>query len=183
MIRHTGRMPGMSSMMMGDINAHVGVYYMTNASDDRFQDIADVTIALLRGEPYPPAERRVIQVDPILLDRYVGIYEMGNDVFTVTRDGRSLFLQKNKNPKKGELLAENPAMFFLRGDPSTVTFEADSDGEIDRMVVTRRLDHLRCKETQIVGQPEHLVVNLCLCAAKYDHGRTRDFLPSVPPAS
>lgn len=62
LIRHVGRMPGMCSMMMGDVDARVGVFYMANATDDRF-DIADTAIALLRGESYPFAERRAIAVD------------------------------------------------------------------------------------------------------------------------
>lgn len=135
LIRHTGRMPGMSSMMMGDVDAHVGVYYMTNTSDDRFQ-IAEAAIALLRGEQWPPAERKAVRVDPSVLDRYVGIYEVANDVFTISREGASLFVQKNKNLKKGELLAETPTMFFLKDDPATVSFEANPDGAVDRMVIT-----------------------------------------------
>ena len=135
MIRHTGRMPGMCSMMMGDVDAHVGVYYMANASDDRF-DIVDTAIALLRGEPYPLAERKAIQVDPKVLDRYAGVYEIEKDVYTITREGASLFLQKNQKPKKGELLAETPTMFFLKDDPSTVSFETNTDGAVDRMVIT-----------------------------------------------
>lgn len=136
MIRHTGRMPGMSSMMMGDVDAHVGVYYMTNSSDDRFQ-IAEAAVTLLRGEQWPPAaERQVVQVDPNVLDRYVGTYEVGADAFTITRVAASLFVQKNKNPKKGELLAETPTMFFLKGDPATISFEANPAGAVDRMVIT-----------------------------------------------
>ena len=124
----------MSSMMMGDVDAHVGVYYMTNTSDDRFQ-IAEAAIALLRGEQWPPAERKVVQVDPNVLERYVGTYEVGNDAFTITRVAASLFVQKNKNPKKGELLAETPTMFFLKGDPATISFEANPVGAVDRMVI------------------------------------------------
>lgn len=135
MIRHIGRMPGMCSMMMGDVDAHVGVYYMANASDDRFE-IADAAIALLRGQPYPPAERQAIQIDPKVLDRYAGIYMTDNDVFTITREGAALLLQKNKKPKKGELLAESPTAFFLKDDPATISFEANADGVVDRMVIT-----------------------------------------------
>ena len=134
LIRHTGRMPGMCSMMMGDVDAHVGVYYMANASDDRF-DIADVAIALLRGESYPLAERQATQVDPQVLDRYVGVYETEHDVFTITREGPKLILQKNKNPKKGQLLAETSTLFFLKGDPATLSFETNANGVVDRMVI------------------------------------------------
>lgn len=135
LIRHTGRMPGMCSMMLGDVDAHVGVFYMANSTEDRF-DIADIAIALLRGEPYPPAERQAIPIDLKVLDRYAGVYETEKDVFTLTREGHGLFLQKNKKPKKGELLAESPTHFFLQDDPASISFETGSDGVIDRMVIT-----------------------------------------------
>ena len=136
MIRHTGRMPGMSSLMMGDIDAHVGVYYATNLTEDPFTEVADAAIALLRGEAYPAAERQTIRVEPTLLDRYVGTYEMGNDTFVITREGTTLLLQKNQRPKKAELLAETTTMFFLRGDPTTVSFEVGAGGVAERMVIT-----------------------------------------------
>jgi D-alanyl-D-alanine-carboxypeptidase/D-alanyl-D-alanine-endopeptidase len=114
LIRHTGRLPGMSAMMMGDTDSHVGVYYMANATDVP-PEIADAAIALLRGEPYPPAERQVIQVDPGSLQRYTGSYQLGEDVFDLSVEDGKLLIQKNKN-KKAELLAETPTMFFLKGD-------------------------------------------------------------------
>jgi CubicO group peptidase (beta-lactamase class C family) len=133
LIRHTGRLPGMSSMMLGDVDAHVGVYYMANATDVS-SEIADVAIALLRGEPYPPGDRTSVKVDPQILDRYVGDYEVGDNVFTITREGDKLFVQKNKN-KKGEMLAETTTSFFLRGHPATVSFEENPAGVVDRMVI------------------------------------------------
>lgn len=136
LIRHTGRLPGMSSMMLGDIDAHAGVYYMANASDVP-AEIADAAISLLRGETYPTAERESIQVAPDVLERYVGTYEVGTAVFDITREGTKLFVQKNKN-KKGELFAETPTSFFIKGDPATVTFEADPNGVIGRMVIFER---------------------------------------------
>jgi CubicO group peptidase (beta-lactamase class C family) len=135
LIRHTGRMPGMCSMMMGDVDAHVGVYYMVNATYDKF-DIADVAITLLRGESYPVAERQAVPVDPKILDRYVGIYVAENSIFTISRKDNGLFLQKNQNSKRGELLAESSTIFFLKDDPASISFEKDSAGEVDRMIIT-----------------------------------------------
>jgi CubicO group peptidase (beta-lactamase class C family) len=135
MIRHTGKMPGMCSMMMGDVDAHVGVYYMANTSEDRL-DIADTSLALLRGEPYPLAERTGIAIDSKELDRLVGVYTTDSDVFNITREDSSLFLQKNKRPKKAEMLAESPGYFFLKNDPASITFETNADGGINRMVIT-----------------------------------------------
>jgi serine-type D-Ala-D-Ala carboxypeptidase/endopeptidase len=135
MIRHTGRMPGMSSIMMGDVDARVGVFYVANATDVPFH-IADAAITLLRGEHYPPAERQPIQIDPKALDRYVGVYETEKDVFTITREGPAFFVQKNKNAKKGQIFAETPTRFFLKDDPATISFETNADGEVDRIVIT-----------------------------------------------
>jgi CubicO group peptidase (beta-lactamase class C family) len=135
MIRHTGRLPGMSSMMMGDVYAHVGVYYVANATDVP-PEIAEAAIALLRGDPYPAPERRPVYVDPNQLDRYVGDYEMGSDVFTISREAGTLWLVKNRK-KKTEFFAESATTFFIRGDAGTVTFEENSEGLIDRMVITR----------------------------------------------
>jgi serine-type D-Ala-D-Ala carboxypeptidase/endopeptidase len=135
MIRHTGRMPGMSSMMMGDTTARVGVFYVANATDVPFH-IADAAIALLRGEPYPSPERRAIQIDPNVLERYAGVYESDKDVFTITLEGSALFVQKNKNPKKGHIFAETSTNFFLKDDPATITFEANPDGVVSRMVIS-----------------------------------------------
>ena len=54
-ISHGGGIPGMSSFMIGDVDARVGVYYMSNSGAPR--EIAAAAMALLRGEEYaPPAE-------------------------------------------------------------------------------------------------------------------------------
>jgi hypothetical protein len=71
-----------------------------------------------------------------VLDRYVGVYEAEKDIFTITREGPALFLQKNKNVKKGEIFAETTTSFFLKDDPATITFEINADGTVDRMIVT-----------------------------------------------
>lgn len=132
LVRHTGRLPGMSSMMLADVDARAGVYYMTNSADDPFEEVGEAALALLLGDPYPPAPRKSISVETAVLDRYAGVYESENAIFTVTREGSALFLQKNRNPKKGELLAETPTAFFLKDDPATVYFESG------RMVVVSR---------------------------------------------
>ena len=62
------------------------------------------------------AERRFIQLDLAILERYVGTCQMGQDTFAISREGRTLFVDKNGRGKKGELLAESPTTFFLKGD-------------------------------------------------------------------
>jgi CubicO group peptidase (beta-lactamase class C family) len=51
-ISHSGGIPGQSSFMAGDVDAKVGVYYMSNSGAP--QSIANAALALLRGETYTP---------------------------------------------------------------------------------------------------------------------------------
>ena len=49
-ISHSGGIPGQSSYMLGDVDAKVGVYYMSNSGAP--SSIATAALALLRGEQY-----------------------------------------------------------------------------------------------------------------------------------
>ncbi len=51
-ISHGGGIPGMNSFMIGDVDARVGLYYMSNSGAPR--ELAAAAMALLRGEEYTP---------------------------------------------------------------------------------------------------------------------------------
>ena len=152
LIHHGGAIQGQRAFLIGDVNAKVGVYYMTNS--DYLPDavppseLVDAALKLLRGEDYvPPPPRRGIAVDDKLLDSYVGTYELGPASFVVSRVGRALAIQQTGQPAKNELLAESAAKFAQRGSKTTFTFEGDG-GRIDRIVVeagTQRLTATRRK--------------------------------------
>jgi CubicO group peptidase (beta-lactamase class C family) len=110
-ISHSGGIPGQSSFMSGDVDAKVGVYYMSNSGAPG--EIAEAALALLRGEDYVPvADRKFIAVEPKVLDTYVGEYELTAEfVFSVTREGGKLLLQQGAAPTKVELLATAPGKF------------------------------------------------------------------------
>jgi serine-type D-Ala-D-Ala carboxypeptidase/endopeptidase len=50
-ISHNGAIPGQSSVLLGDVEARVGVYMMSNADDGLPKGAAEVALQLLRGEP------------------------------------------------------------------------------------------------------------------------------------
>jgi hypothetical protein len=77
-----------------------------------------------------------IKVEPQVLERLAGVYESGKDVFTITREGGSLLLQKNQKPERAEIFAESPTAFFIKNDPATLSFETNADGGVERMVIT-----------------------------------------------
>jgi hypothetical protein len=71
----------------------------------------------------PPKVRKEITVDPAILDKYVGRYQLTPEfLITITREGSSLFLQATAQPKL-ELFAESEREFFLKVVDAQVTFE------------------------------------------------------------
>src|SRR5688572_5072589 len=128
LIHHGGAIAGQRAFMIGDVDARVGVYYMTNS--DYLPDttppseLTDAALKLLRGEDYvPKPQRKGIAVDEKVLDSYVGTYDLGSGtVVVVSRAGRNLAIQQNGQSAKHELLAESPGRFFQRGSNITYTF-------------------------------------------------------------
>ena len=139
LIHHGGAIQGQRAFLIGDVNARVGVYYMTNS--DYLPDtvppseLTDAAIKLLRGENYVPRPvRKGIAVDDKVLDSYVGTYESGSGAIVVSRVGRALAIQQTGQSAINELLAETTVRFFQRGSGVTIIFEGDG-GRIDRLVL------------------------------------------------
>jgi CubicO group peptidase (beta-lactamase class C family) len=88
----------------------------------------DSQTALAKWIEHRRAQARVsIQLDPKILETYVGQYQSetsSNRVFTVSREGRRLFVDIPRN-YKSELLAESESKFFLKVRPVQLTFIKD----------------------------------------------------------
>jgi hypothetical protein len=125
----------MSSYMLGDVDAKVGVYFMSNSGAPL--SIGDAALALLRGEEYvPPPARKTIAVDPRTLDRYVGVFDIGSDVsITVAREGDGIVFRTNDQATGTPLLAETATRFFAKGSPYTITFVPNPAGSVNEFVV------------------------------------------------
>jgi CubicO group peptidase (beta-lactamase class C family) len=131
-ISHGGGIPGQSSHMMGDVDAKVGVYMMSNSGVPT--SIAQAAIQLLRGEEYiPPEEREYISVDQDVLDTYAGKYDlMGEIVLDVISEDGKLFLQMPDEPS-AELLAETEARFLVKGTDYVLAFVTDDSGNVSHI--------------------------------------------------
>jgi D-alanyl-D-alanine-carboxypeptidase/D-alanyl-D-alanine-endopeptidase len=141
LIHHGGAIPGHRAFLIGDLDAHVGVYYMTNsdylpdATPPAQSEIVYAALKLLRGEVYVPRpQRKSIAVDEKVLDSYVGSYDFGEGTIVISRVGRGLAIQQKGEAAKNELLAETPLRFVQRGSNFVVTFKGDG-GRIDRLVL------------------------------------------------
>ncbi len=150
LIHHGGAIGGQRAFLIGDLDARVGVYYMTNsdylpdATPPAQSEIVYAALKLLRGENYVPRpEKKGIVVDQKVLDSYAGTYELGQApvTFTVSRVGRALAFQQSGQSAVNELIAETPTRFVLRGSNIIVSFEGDG-GKIDRLAITAGEQHL-----------------------------------------
>ncbi|MFN8668880.1 MAG: serine hydrolase domain-containing protein [Gemmatimonadaceae bacterium] len=141
LIHHGGAIAGMRAFLIGDLDAKVGVYYMTNSdilpdgAPPAQSEIVYAALKLLRGESYVPRpEKKGITVDETLLNSYVGTYEFGPVTITISRIGSKLAFQQDKQSTISELVAETPSRFILKGNGMAVTFEGEN-GVIDRLVL------------------------------------------------
>jgi CubicO group peptidase (beta-lactamase class C family) len=141
LIHHGGAIAGQRAFLIGDLDAKVGVYYMTNsdflpdATPPVQSEIVYAALKLLRGERYVPRPpKKGIVVSDKVLDSYVGTYELGRASLVVSRVGRALAIRQNGQAGLNELLAETPTRFVQQGSGVKFSFEG-ADGKIERLVV------------------------------------------------
>jgi CubicO group peptidase (beta-lactamase class C family) len=132
LISHSGSVRGQNSVMMGDVDARVGVYIMSNSGVS--SSIGEAAIHLLRGEEYTlPQDREYIDVDPEILATYAGKYDLaGRTILEIAVENNGLFVIM-PGMGKFELPAETASRFWLIQEGWIFNFVAGDDGSIDRI--------------------------------------------------
>src|SRR6185369_9400357 len=83
----------------------------------------------------PPRTRTEVAVDPQVLEKYVGRYQLAPAaIITMTRDGGRLFTQLTGQPKF-EVFGESDKVFFLKVVDAQLTFETDAAGKATAVVL------------------------------------------------
>ena len=133
LISHGGGVSGFTTHMLGDLEAKVGAYVMSNSG--AMDGIARAAVALLRGEDvWVPPKRLAVSVEADVLEAYVGRYELSPElVFTITREDAQLFLQATDG-QRHELPSASPTEFFLTSADADVRFLRNGSGVVDRLV-------------------------------------------------
>lgn len=94
------------------------------------QNGRDVPAGRIADAPPPRKEHAVVPVDPKVLDRYVGRYELAPEfVLTVTREENRLFVQATAQPKF-EVFAKSDREFFYKVVEATLTFAEDGSSVV-----------------------------------------------------
>jgi D-alanyl-D-alanine-carboxypeptidase/D-alanyl-D-alanine-endopeptidase len=94
-----------------------------------------------------PKQHSEIRIDPTLLDKYIGRYQLTpNLIFEITRDGDRIFTQgfaqlPHNRPgdptalPKFEPFAEGEKNFFARLADQQITFETDPEGRTTSLIL------------------------------------------------
>ena len=86
----------------------------------------------IEGEPVIPI---AITLDPSLLDRYIGNYQVAPAMtLSVTRKGNSLFAQPTGQPAQ-EIFPSSEREFFLKVIDARLTFEIDAGGKATALIL------------------------------------------------
>lgn len=126
---HNGGTGGYRTFAGFDPKSRTGVVVLSNAStgegvDDIGRHLLLPALPLL---PAPKA-RKEVAVEPKVLDRYVGRYQLSpNFILNITRDEGRLYVQATGQPRF-ELFPSGEREFFLKVVDAQLTFETPSEG-------------------------------------------------------
>lgn len=131
LVWHNGGTGGYRSFIGFDPKNHTGVVVLSNmvtteGVDDIGRHLLDPATPLVQATNGQPQEGPSgIAVDPKVLERYVGHYELApRMIFSITRDGNHLYAQLSGQPKY-EIFAESEKKFFYKVVDAQITFEGD----------------------------------------------------------
>ena len=152
---HDGGTLGFASAIAYDLKTRTGVAVLSNTASG----VGDIARHLLRPvipltKPAGAAPQKTeIAVDPRIFDRYAGRYEPAPGVaFVVSREGDALMIQLPGVPKLRLRPESERAFFVAENTRVTVTFEADSDGHVTRLVLrSPEVKHGRTRVRRPIG--------------------------------
>jgi D-alanyl-D-alanine-carboxypeptidase/D-alanyl-D-alanine-endopeptidase len=114
----------------------VGVVALSNASTGAGAD--DIGLHLLDARfplEVPEGSSRETAVGTIVLDRYVGHYELTPTlIFTITRDGEQLYAQLTGQPRAA-LYSKSDREFFYKVVEAQISFQTDDQGQTTGLVL------------------------------------------------
>jgi serine-type D-Ala-D-Ala carboxypeptidase/endopeptidase len=133
---HDGGTGGFRSFLGFVKQKRFGVVVLSNSEND----VNDIGLHLLEphyplAKYHPPKQRQAIQVDPNLLDGYVGRYELAPDfILTITKEHDRLYAQATGQPQV-ELFAETETQFFITEVEAQITFIRDPQGDVKHLIL------------------------------------------------
>ncbi len=147
-IEHGGAWQGFTTFIARYVNDKLSVIVLTNLAGADPGKIAHGIAGIYNPElspsapaGLPDAKNATTQVDPKILDTYVGEYELAPGfTITVTRVGDNLFGQAT-GQAEFQLYAQSPSKFFLKVVEAQVEFFKDANGKVTHLILYQNGEH------------------------------------------
>ena len=138
-IVHNGAIDGFLTHVARYTQEGVTIIVLSNLQTAAILKIERDLAAIVFDEAYElPKQRKAIEIDPAILERYVGQYKFAPSsslpleeselVFTVTTDLQHIFIQVT-GQQRDEIFPESPTKFFLKVVDAQLTFVNDEAGK------------------------------------------------------
>ena len=134
---HGGVNEGYESLFVGFDQNGDGAAVMTNAQGGMglASDVMSAIAIAYNWPGWQPPGRTEVKVDPAILARYVGSYDLAPGVsVTFTLEGDHLMTQITGQPKF-LLYAESPTKFFLTVVDAEVEFVSNPEGKVQKAIL------------------------------------------------
>jgi uncharacterized pyridoxamine 5'-phosphate oxidase family protein len=118
---------------------------------------------------------KVIAMTPEALEAFVGRYDYGAAILTVTREGKQLFAQLTGQPRF-EIFPKSETEFFWKVVDARVTFVKNEKGEVIKAIHYQGgnvIDAMKLKEEAVVSLDPKLLDRY---VGKYDYGQRKKIL-------
>jgi D-alanyl-D-alanine-carboxypeptidase/D-alanyl-D-alanine-endopeptidase len=142
-IWHNGGTGGYRSWIGFDPAARIGVVVLSNTNapegvDDIGGHILDPSIDPLTAADLKPKAHKQVAIDPAVLDRYVGRYQLvPNFVLTITKNGSRLFAQAT-GQGRFEIFPEAEKAFFAKVADIQISFIVPDSGNASGLVLRQQ---------------------------------------------
>ncbi len=150
MIWHNGQTGGYHSFLGFQRNSNDGVVILMNHAifqvDEAGFNILRLLAGLTPGAIQIPEEPEEVSLDPSILDRYTGEYQLSpelapNLIVTIRNEDNQLTLQITGQERVG-LFPESETTFFMKAVEAKVSFHQDEQGNITHLILHQNGDHI-----------------------------------------
>lgn len=136
LISHGGGINGFVTYIARFPDDDACILVLSNLTASRTGQIYRDLAAILFGEQYElPKEKKAVQIDPGLLDAYVGMYELeGERSIKVFKEGDRIFAEF-VGQGTAELFAESETKFFMKEADIEISFVKDESGNVAHLII------------------------------------------------
>jgi CubicO group peptidase (beta-lactamase class C family) len=129
---HSGEINGFVTYAIRDPATQLYIIVLSNVGDPAVVDVAQGLAAIAYGEP---TAVEAVQVDPTVLQKYAGSYQVSADMMvSITAEAGHLFAEVPGKPKF-ELFPTSETEFFAKIADIKLDFEVGADGAVTELVI------------------------------------------------